>query len=148
MTERRSATHSRPGAVFVSAEWWWGTGKMKAPVFYDPSGKRKRWSLRALFLLILALAATACVFALTIVHVPVPSPLDLRIERPQPRPLPAQIAHVRRVLKRTLGGWMPAGGTSKVAAAVQQQVVAFYVPWDDASKASLVRHISQIDWLV
>ncbi|HLZ78434.1 MAG TPA: glycosyltransferase, partial [Sphingomonas sp.] len=121
---------------------------MKAPVFYDPSGKRKRWSLRALFLLILALAATACVFALTIVHVPVPSPLDLRIERPQPRPLPAQIAHVRRVLKRTLGGWMPAGGTSKVAAAVQQQVVAFYVPWDDASKASLVRHISQIDWLV
>lgn len=119
---------------------------MKAPVFYDPSGKRKRWSLRALFLLILAVAATACVFALTIVHVPVPSPLDLRIERPQPRPLPAQIAHVRRVLKRTLSGWMPV--STDAAAAVHQQVVAFYVPWDDASKASLVRHIGQIDWLV
>ena len=121
---------------------------MKAPVFYDPSGKRKRWSLRALFLLLLALAVTACVFALTIVHVPVPSPLDLRIERPQPRPLPAQIAHVRRVLKRTLGGWMPAVDNIKAAEAVHQQVVGFYVPWDDASKASLVRHIGQISWLV
>ena len=119
---------------------------MKAPVFYDPSGKRKRWSLRALFLVILSLAVTACVFALTIVHVPVPSPLDLRIERPQPRPLPAQIARVRRVLKRTLGGWMPV--STGAAAAVHQQVVAFYVPWDDASRASLVRHIGQIDWLV
>ena len=29
---------------------------MKAPVFYDPSGRRKRWSLRALFALIIALA--------------------------------------------------------------------------------------------
>ena len=123
---------------------------MKAPVFYDPSGKRKRWSLRALFALILALAATACIFALTIVNVPVPSPLALRIERPQPRPLPAQIAHVGRVLKRTLGGWLPVstGAAGRAAAAVHQQVVAFYVPWDDASKASLVRHIGQIDWLV
>jgi cellulose synthase/poly-beta-1,6-N-acetylglucosamine synthase-like glycosyltransferase/peptidoglycan/xylan/chitin deacetylase (PgdA/CDA1 family)/spore germination protein YaaH len=121
---------------------------MKAPVFYDPSGRRKRWSLRTLFALILALFAAACVFALTIVDVPVPSPLDLRLERPQPRPLPAQIAHVGRVLKRTLGGWMPVGGGSKEAEAVHQQVVAFYTPWDDASKASLVRHIGQIDWLV
>jgi cellulose synthase/poly-beta-1,6-N-acetylglucosamine synthase-like glycosyltransferase/peptidoglycan/xylan/chitin deacetylase (PgdA/CDA1 family) len=123
---------------------------MKAPVFYDPSGKRKRWSLRALFALIIALAITACVFALTIVHVPVPSPLDLRIERPQPRPLPAQIAHVRRVLKRALGGWLPVstGAEGRAAAAVHQQVVAFYVPWDDASRTSLVRHIGQIDWLV
>ncbi|WP_019830841.1 glycosyltransferase [Sphingomonas sp. PR090111-T3T-6A] len=123
---------------------------MKAPVFYDPSGRRKRWSLRALFALIIALAITACVFALTIVHVPVPSPLDIRIERAQPRPLPAQIAHVRRVLKRALGGWLPVstGAQERAAAAVHQQVVAFYVPWDDASRTSLVRHIGQIDWLV
>jgi cellulose synthase/poly-beta-1,6-N-acetylglucosamine synthase-like glycosyltransferase/peptidoglycan/xylan/chitin deacetylase (PgdA/CDA1 family)/spore germination protein YaaH len=119
---------------------------MKAPVFYDPSGKRKRWSLRTLFALILALFVAACAFALTIVDVPTPSALDIGIEHPQTRPLPAQIAHVGRVLRRTLGSWLPGG--SKAAASVHQQVIGFYVPWDDASKASLVRHIGQIDWLV
>ncbi|WBO22054.1 glycosyltransferase [Sphingomonas abietis] len=119
---------------------------MKAPVFYDPSGKRKRWSLRTVFALILTLFITACVFALTIVDVPKPNALDIGIEHPQTRPLPAQIAQVGRVLKRALGGWLP--GSSKAASSVQQQVIGFYVPWDDASKASLVRHIGQIDWLV
>jgi cellulose synthase/poly-beta-1,6-N-acetylglucosamine synthase-like glycosyltransferase/peptidoglycan/xylan/chitin deacetylase (PgdA/CDA1 family)/spore germination protein YaaH len=119
---------------------------MKAPVFYDPSGRRKRWSIRALFALILALVVAACVFAFTIVDVPTPNALDIGIEHPQPRPIPAQIAHVGRVLRRTIGGWLP--GSSKAAQSVHQQVVGFYVPWDDASKASLVRHISQIDWLV
>ncbi|MBA2934212.1 glycosyltransferase [Sphingomonas sp. CGMCC 1.13654] len=119
---------------------------MKAPVFYDPSGRRKRWSIRTLFALILALFVAACVFAFTIVDVPTPNALDIGIEHPQPRPIPAQIAHVGRVLKRAIGGWLP--GTTKAAEAVHQQVIGFYVPWDDASKASLVRHISQIDWLV
>ena len=49
-----------------------------------------------------------------------------------------------------LGGWLPVstGAEGRAAAAVHQQVVAFYVPWDDASRTSLVRHIGQIDWLV
>jgi cellulose synthase/poly-beta-1,6-N-acetylglucosamine synthase-like glycosyltransferase/peptidoglycan/xylan/chitin deacetylase (PgdA/CDA1 family)/spore germination protein YaaH len=119
---------------------------MKAPVFYDPSGRRKRWSIRTLFALILALFVAACVFAFTIVDVPIPNALDIGIEHPQPRPIPAQIAHVGRVLRRTIGSWLP--GSTKAAEAVHQQVVGFYVPWDDASKASLVRHIGQIDWLV
>jgi cellulose synthase/poly-beta-1,6-N-acetylglucosamine synthase-like glycosyltransferase/peptidoglycan/xylan/chitin deacetylase (PgdA/CDA1 family)/spore germination protein YaaH len=119
---------------------------MKAPVFYDPSGKRKRWSLRTLFALIIALFAAACVFALTIVDVPTPSALDIGIEHPQARPLPAQIAHVGRVLRRTLTSWLP--GSTAAASSVHQQVIGFYVPWDDASRASLVRHIGQIDWLV
>ena len=119
---------------------------MKAPVFYDPSGKRKRWSKRTLFAVILALVVAVIVFALTIVNVPTPSPLNVGIERPQPRPLPAQIAHVGRVLRRTLTGWLPSSG--KAAEAVHQQVVGFYVPWDDSSRASLIRHIGQMDWLV
>ncbi|MDB5702919.1 MAG: glycosyltransferase, partial [Sphingomonas bacterium] len=127
---------------------------MDAPVFYDPSGKRKRWSLRAIAGVILALVAAALVFAFTIVEVPIPSPLDIRIERQQPRPLPAELAHVGRLLKRNVNrfastfGWLPAGAGSPAVAAVHQQVTGFYVPWDDASKASLVRHIGQLDWLV
>jgi cellulose synthase/poly-beta-1,6-N-acetylglucosamine synthase-like glycosyltransferase/peptidoglycan/xylan/chitin deacetylase (PgdA/CDA1 family)/spore germination protein YaaH len=119
---------------------------MKAPVFYDPSGRRKRWSIRTLAALLVALVAAACVFAFTIVDVPTPNALDIGIEHPQPRPIPAQIAHVGRVLKRTIGSWLP--GSTKAAESVHQQVIGFYVPWDDASKASLVRHIGQIDWLV
>ena len=145
MTERRSVIHSRPSAVFRDAEYP-GAVEMKAPVFYDPSGRRKRWSKRTMFAIILALVAAVVIFALTIVNVPTPSPLNVGIERPQQRPLPAQIAHVGRVLRRTLTGWLPTGG--KTAAGVHQQVIGFYVPWDDSSKASLIRHIGQIDWLV
>jgi peptidoglycan-N-acetylglucosamine deacetylase len=125
--------------------------KMKAPVFYDPSGKRKRWSLRALFGLILAVVAAACVFAFTIVNVPIPDPLELGIEHVQPRPLPAQLARMERQLKRNvhqISAWLPNGGGTKTSEAVHQQVAAFYVPWDDSSIASLQRHIDQIDLLV
>ncbi|WP_419825432.1 glycosyltransferase [Sphingomonas sp.] len=126
---------------------------MDAPVFYDPSGRRKRWSLGTVAAMLLALVAAAAVFALTIVDVPVPTPLALPVEHPQPRPLPAELAHVGRVIKNrvkgvafALGAWSPHG--SAAAAKVRQTVVGFYAPWDDASKASLVRHVGQLDWLV
>ncbi|USI73112.1 glycosyltransferase [Sphingomonas morindae] len=125
----------------------------EAPVFYDPSGRRKRWSLRALGLVLLAVVAAAGVFAMTIVHVPIPQPIEFHGEHPQPRPLPAQIAHVGRSLSRraqklaaALGAWSPRASAG--AAHVRQTVVGFYAPWADDSKASLVRHVNQLDWLV
>ena len=126
---------------------------MENPIFYDPSGRRKRWSVRVVAAILLAVLAAAGVFALTIVDVPVPKPLNLPTEHPQPRPLPAEIAHVGRLIRsrvrgvaQALGAWSPQ--QSGTAAAVKQTVVGFYAPWDDASKASLVRHVGQMDWLV
>lgn len=124
---------------------------MDKPVFYDPSGRRKRWSIRAIAAVLLAVLLTAAVFALTIVDVPVPKPLNLPGDRNPARPLPAEIAHVGRAIRRrvdaALGGWSPLR-SAVGAAGVRQTVVGFYEPWDDASKASLVRHVGQIDWLV
>ncbi|HET8613269.1 MAG TPA: glycosyltransferase [Sphingomonas sp.] len=122
---------------------------MDSPVFYDPSGRRKRWSLRALAFLILALVAAAAVFAMTIVDVPVPNALNIGIEHPQPRPLKTQVNHVRRTVRhiaRSIEAWLPF--ETPAAAAVQQQIVGFYTPWDPSSQGSLIRHAGQLDWLV
>ncbi|NIJ08685.1 cellulose synthase/poly-beta-1,6-N-acetylglucosamine synthase-like glycosyltransferase/peptidoglycan/xylan/chitin deacetylase (PgdA/CDA1 family)/spore germination protein YaaH [Sphingomonas vulcanisoli] len=123
---------------------------MERPVFYDPSGKRRRWSKRVLWALILVLTGAALAFGATIVNVPAPDPLKIGFEREQPRALGGQIAHIRRTVGRNvrkLTAWMPGG---KVAARPQgrQLVAAFYVPWDDASRATLHAHADEIDWVV
>ena len=126
---------------------------MDNPVFYDPSGRRKRWTLRAVALLMAMLVAAATAFAVSIVDVPVPAPIEFPSERAQLRPLPAQLAHVGREIGRRVqgiasafGAWSPRASTT--TAARNQLVVGFYAPWADDSKASLVRHVGQLDWLV
>lgn len=126
---------------------------MDAPVFYDPSGRRRRWTLRALFGVVLLTFVTAFVFAMTVVDVPIPQPLAIAMERPHSRPLAQQVGRIgRRIeksvhsLKKGFSAWLPKGENS-AARAVNQIVIGFYVPWDDASRASLVEHIGQLDWL-
>ncbi|MDB5687330.1 MAG: polysaccharide deacetylase, partial [Rhizorhabdus sp.] len=69
---------------------------MEAPVFYDPSGRRRRWSKRILLGLIILLIGAAFGFGATILDVPAPDPLKVGLERQQPRTLKAQVAHLRR----------------------------------------------------
>ena len=119
----------------------------EAPVFYDPSGRRRKWSKRVLLGLILVILAAALGFGATILNVPAPDPLKLGIERAQPRPLNVQVARLRRAVSRRVTSWLP--GTSRAPMPDRRQlVVGFYVPWDDSSRASLARHIGEIDWLV
>ncbi|PZO89516.1 MAG: polysaccharide deacetylase [Sphingomonas sanxanigenens] len=125
---------------------------MTRPIFFDASGKRRKWMLRAIFALLLVIAGAAVVLGASIVAVPVPDPLPLRMERPQPRPLPAQIAKIRHSLsggmtkaERKLG-WLPR--TPAPRGADDPVVSAFYVPWDDGSRASLQRNIKQLDWVI
>ncbi|WP_174275076.1 glycosyltransferase [Sphingomonas bacterium] len=123
---------------------------MERPIFYDPSGRRRRWSKRILWALIVLLTCAALGFGATIVNVPAPDPLKLGFEREQPRALGAQVAHLRHAVGRgvrALTSWMP-GGRPAIAPTTRPVVVAFYVPWDDASRASLAAHIGEIDWLV
>ncbi len=118
------------------------------PVFYDPSGFRRRWSLRGLVSAILLILVAAVLFATTVVEVPAASPLAISLERPQALRLAAQVArarhHVRRELA-ALGGWLPrrANGTPG-----KPLTVGFYVPWDSASADSLQAHIAGLDWVV
>jgi cellulose synthase/poly-beta-1,6-N-acetylglucosamine synthase-like glycosyltransferase/peptidoglycan/xylan/chitin deacetylase (PgdA/CDA1 family)/spore germination protein YaaH len=123
---------------------------MEAPVFYDPSGRRGRVSKRVLLGLILLIVLAAVAFGLTILNVPAPDPLKLGIERQQPRSLNAQVAHIRRVVVRPVHrveSWMPGQKRGAAPATGRQTVVGFYVPWTESSRASLSRHIGQMDWV-
>ncbi len=116
------------------------------PVFYDASGSRNRWTMRAALALLLAILAAAVMFAMTLVAVPVPKALELSVEHPRARPLSQQVARLENRVAQAFG-WLPAGGTS-AKANVNQISVGFYVPWDDGSRASLLKHIGQLDWVV
>ena len=119
---------------------------MQRPVFFDASGRRNRWTMRSFLAGLLLLVITVATFAMTVVDVPIPAPLALSMERPHPRPLVQQLGRLRYRLAN-LAAWRPSGGTI-TEQRVNQIKVGFYVPWDDASRASLVTHIAQLDWLV
>ncbi len=114
------------------------------PVFYDPSGKRSRWTVRAVVALAVLALFSIGTFAFTVVRVPVPAPLAVTMERPHPRPLDVKVARFRHKIAKQLG-WHLFGG-SAADAAVRQQVYGFYAPWDDASYASLAKNVGQLDW--
>jgi cellulose synthase/poly-beta-1,6-N-acetylglucosamine synthase-like glycosyltransferase/peptidoglycan/xylan/chitin deacetylase (PgdA/CDA1 family)/spore germination protein YaaH len=123
---------------------------MEAPVFYDPSGRRGRVSKRVLLGLIIMIVLAAIGFGATILNVPAPDPLKMGIERQQPRSLNAQVAHIRRVVVRPVrkvASWLPGPKRGAAPAAGRQTVVGFYVPWTESSRASLSRHINQMDWV-
>lgn len=129
-----------------------GQGSVDKPVFYDESGRRDRWSVRAFRLLIVALVLAAGIFAATLVAVPVPRPLALVMEHPMPRPLAQQVGRLRHKAARRLAairhslGWLPAGPSA--GGRIDPVAVGFYVPWDDASLGSLAAHIGSLDWVV
>lgn len=113
------------------------------PVFFDITGKRNKWTVRAFLAGLVLLFVTATVFAATVVDAPIPGPLALAMERPRPRPLAHQAQRAAFSIARWLPGRMPAHGTP-----ARPVKLGFYVPWDDASRASLSAHIGDLDWVV
>ena len=127
---------------------------MEKPVFYDHSGRRDRWTMRGFFALVLAIVLAAGAFAMTVISVPVPTPLKLAMERPLPRPLKQQVNHLGRraaksiaAIRHGFASWLPAPHLQQAGPADPIDV-GFYVPWDDASRASLAKHIDQLDWII
>lgn len=116
---------------------------MNAPVFYDASGRRRRWSIRALAALMALLVGAAGVFALTLIEVPTPRSV-IETERPSPRPLAEQVSRLGHKIVN-LRKWLPAVQPGRAAPPTR---VGFYVPWDDASRISLTHHINELDWVV
>jgi cellulose synthase/poly-beta-1,6-N-acetylglucosamine synthase-like glycosyltransferase/peptidoglycan/xylan/chitin deacetylase (PgdA/CDA1 family)/spore germination protein YaaH len=122
---------------------------MAKPIFYDPTGQRRKWSSRGLILIACILFGAVAVVAFSVISVAVPRNLPIVYERNQPRPLRAQlnaIGHNVGAFGRAVTGWLPRprNGADKV----NQLIVGFYVPWDPDSRASLLRHVNDLDWLV
>ena len=113
---------------------------MQNPIFYDPSGKRKKAS----FIGVLALIGVAVLLAVglfvSILIVPVPEGLDLHMEYPryQAWKIKYNRASPRHVPLTVRGGHNN----------VNQFTAGFYVPWDDASRTSLEKHINNIDMVL
>ncbi|WP_443748283.1 glycosyltransferase [Asticcacaulis solisilvae] len=113
---------------------------MQKPVFYDPSGKRKKASLIGLIVLVCIGVALFVALLASILYVPVPKGLDLHMEYPKPQAskMTANHANPRRrpIVVR-------AGHST-----VQQTLAGFYLPGDDASMMSLQKHVNDLDMVI
>lgn len=114
---------------------------MSRPVFFDPTGSRKRWTMRTLFVLIGSVLLAAIVFAATIVNVPPAQDLPVRWENAKPAALRSLSARGQPRRQR----WLPGSASKRPGAPL---TVGFYVPWDQASADSLRRNIGDLDWVV
>ncbi|MEP7222306.1 MAG: glycosyltransferase [Novosphingobium sp.] len=112
------------------------------PVFFDPSGRRRRWTRIGMFAGLAALLLTCLVFATTVVEVPAASPLPLGFERLSPLPFRAQVGRLSHRITHFLRPVRPAPATTE-----KPLTVAFYTSWTDESAPALARHIDQIDWV-
>ncbi|OQW45320.1 MAG: polysaccharide deacetylase [Proteobacteria bacterium SG_bin5] len=119
---------------------------MTKPVFFDPSGGRKRWSQRALAALALLVLGAALFFAFTLIQVSAQAELPLGFERLQAAPLSKQLNRVGARLRSDARGmgWLPRRDHPATGAAIN---LGFYVPWDPSSASSLQAHLGELDWL-
>ncbi|MDI7775019.1 glycosyltransferase [Asticcacaulis sp. EMRT-3] len=113
---------------------------MLKPIFYDPSGRRRRTSLIGVLSLIGLAIVLFVGLILSILIVPVPQGLDLHMEYPQ--------AHASKIVLNHANPRHPALTARGGHASVTQTITAFYTPWDDASSVSLEKHINNIDIVV
>ncbi|BBD99443.1 polysaccharide deacetylase [Sphingobium amiense] len=111
---------------------------MRAPVFFDPTGQRSRWSKRIVALLLSIILVGALAFATTLIFVPRERDLEL----PLPR---AHAAKFLPTLHRRLLSWLPARHASSTSAPLS---IGFYVPGDEGGLNTLVRHVGALDWIV
>ncbi|MEH3100307.1 glycosyltransferase [Sphingomonas adhaesiva] len=113
---------------------------MADPIFFDPTGRRSRRSRRVLATLLGIVLIAAIAFATTLMMVR--PARDLALPLPQARAAATHGADAPRGLAR----WLPHRTTRATNSA--ELDVGFYVPGDDASIASLRRHVGALDWVV
>ncbi|WP_288416772.1 glycosyltransferase [uncultured Novosphingobium sp.] len=113
---------------------------MSKPIFYDPTGRRTRWSRRLLSIILLVAVLGAVAFATTLVAVPRQRELDL------PTPHLHASSFAKSKAGHRLKAWMPAlhGGPSTQTGLS----IGFYLPGSDASFLSLQRNGADLDWVV
>lgn len=113
---------------------------MAMPVFFDPSGRRGTWARRIVAILLLSIVVAAIAFATTLATVP--HGRDLALPLPQAR---AEKLRVTGRIGMHLPSWLPRAAGADPHTPLS---IGFYVPQDDASLASLRRHVDALDWIV
>lgn len=115
---------------------------MDIPIFFDPSGRRsRRVRIVAWIVGLLTLLCCGALLAEVLVverHIAPVFP-SLRTAGS-----PKAIADPEAHAMSEAGAWLPAGQTSRKTNPVR---VGFYMPWDEAGRASLARHAAELDWI-
>ena len=115
---------------------------MVRPIFFDPTGRRRR-RVRLSFLgALLILVLASVLFATTVLEVPIAAPLPIGYERMAPLPFRAQVSRLKH---RVTGLFRPQPVTA--AASGHPLTIAFYSPAMEDGTASLTHHVDQVDWL-
>ena len=123
------------------------------PGFFDQSGRRKRRFTLASVAFAALIILAGILFVASIIEVVPQRALPFEPERAPIHgdrgPVGALAHDAKRQLRHAFRGvdWMIPGMRTKPAVPATLSV-AFHAPWDDASAASLQRHINDIDWLV
>ena len=117
---------------------------MPRPIFFDPSGRRRRWIRRGILALLLGLVVLALAFASTVVTIPAPSPLPLGFERHTPLRLRSQVSRLSHSITDLFRGPDKPRRSSR---GYRPITVGFYTTWADEAGPTLSQHIGQLDWV-
>jgi hypothetical protein len=113
------------------------------PIFFDPTGQRRRWTRRLAFAVLALLVGMCVVFATTVATVSPREPLTFAQERLAPLPLKTQVSRLSHSLAALFG--------RRAAAPARQQgtpvTIGFYEAGSDESAGALQRHVGQLDWV-
>ncbi len=120
---------------------------MSRPIFFDPTGRRRRLTRRGAFVGLIVLLMAAVVFATTVVAVPPAAPLPLGFERQAPFPLKTQVSRISHRISQQLSQLFGRNIATAARGTGKGINVGFYTAWTDGSAQTLERHISQLDWV-
>ena len=122
-----------------------GKASVSRPVFYDPTGRRRRNARLGVFGALALIVLLSLAFASTVLTVSTPSPLPLGFERRTALPLKSQVSSLSSKLGHLFH--RQAGVVKAAESGTQPLTVAFYTSWTESSAPSLAKHLGQVDWV-
>ena len=117
---------------------------MARPIFFDPTGRRRRWIRRGIFASLAGLVLMALAFASTVVTIPAPEPLPLGFERHTPLRLRSQVSRLSHTITDLFAGPPKVHPGSR---GYRPITVGFYTTWADESGPSLAQNVALLDWV-